>query len=184
MNAPFAALVLLAATPYEPDARVDYLKSALEAVESSSVKTREQAYKAVVTLEATTCSSQFERLAVECLITNSRRWCAKRPKAEAASCPLLMDVVVANVLAEKEHLTTTQRYDIMREHKDYRTEMSRQVRRIQATIAADFELRTGTSAFTIPGRIDRYCLSRADESDLSWQSCAAVLVWFIGTSHE
>lgn len=183
-----ALLALLLSAPpaatYQPEARVEYLKGALEAVRATPPKTREQAYKAVVTLEATTCASQFDRLKVECLMSSAAKWCKKRPKAEAASCPLLMDVVIGNVLAEKEHLTRAQRYEIMRAHKDYRSEVARQIRRIQASIAADFELRTGVEAFPIPARIDRYCLARADESDLSWQSCSSVLVWFIGTAND
>ena len=65
-------LLVLAAPPaspkadvYQPESRIEYLSQALEAVRATDAKTQEQAYKFLGTLEATSCASEFDRLAVE-----------------------------------------------------------------------------------------------------------------------
>jgi hypothetical protein len=181
------ALLLLAgdhpaaAASYERSTRVAYVQSALEAVRNTKTETLDQAYNYLSAMERSACSSAVERRRVDCLITAARRHCRTRPRAEAPSCALYADVIASNVLAEKQLLTTEQRYEMMRRQKDYRSALKAYVRRVQGTLATDFKLatRSGPAAPELADHIDRYCLATADVSNLSWQTCVTSLVWFI-----
>jgi hypothetical protein len=99
-------------------------------------------------------------------------------------CTLALDIVVSNVLSERQLVSTERRYELMRKNKDYRAAIYDEVRRVQGAQAVEFRLSAGRleDARALGEAIDAYCLASADVSDLSWQSCAAGLVWFIGTS--
>jgi hypothetical protein len=58
------------------------------------------------------------------------------------------------------------------------------VRRLQGALTVDFRLSAGplTDASALGAAIDAYCLATSDLTNLSWQSCASGIVWFIGTS--
>lgn len=184
-----SALALLAsaalaagATPahtYDAAHRAAHLEAALNAVRAASPAFLSQAYEYASAMERGACSSGVERLKVECLMTAARRFC----KPKDAGCPLVMDVVVSNVLAEAHFVPTERRYEIMKEHRDYRAEVARELRRIQGALAVDFQLRGAEApARPLPAQIDAYCVTAADKTHLSWQACAASLVWFIATA--
>jgi hypothetical protein len=168
---------------YEPKARAEYLDAALSAVKSTDPKTLDKARSTVASFSGSTCASQFLRLRLDCLVEASERWCRARPKSETAACPKVMDLAVDDFLAEEELVPRDRRLEIMRA-PDYRKKMDAEVRSVEGEIAADFQLRTAHDGGdpALAARIDRYCLARADASELSWQSCAGALVWFIGTS--
>jgi hypothetical protein len=164
---------------YAPAVRVDYVQSALAAVRGARAESLEQAYNYLSAMERSACAAGAEWRRVDCLISAARRHCGGRPPAEARSCTLYADVIVSNLLAEKHLVSTQQRYAMMRQ-KDYRRALKIYVRRLQGTLATDFKLATRTAGAALPGDIDRYCRTTADVSHLSWQSCVAALVWFIG----
>jgi hypothetical protein len=115
------------------------------------------------------------------MMVATRRYCHDRGDAEARRCPAYMDVVVSNVLADERLIPPDERYRIVRENVDYRPALARELRRIQGTLAVDFRLRTGEAQDdgALAAKIDGYCLSSADETKLSYQSCVSSLVWFI-----
>jgi hypothetical protein len=109
------------------------------------------------------------------------RYCQERGDAEAPRCRLLMDVVVGNILADERLIPTEKRYRIMRDNKDYRRALDKELRRLQGILAVDFRLATGEAKddHELAAKIDRYCLANADESSLPYQMCVSSLVWFI-----
>ena len=187
MTTVLTLIALLAGPPaatssaYAPEARVAYLDEALDAVKQSDAKTLAKAKATVVTLSNSTCGSQFRRLRADCLVTASQRAC----EGKAKSCARVMDLAVSNFLGEEELIPRDRRLEIMR-GADFRKRLDAEVESAQGTIAADFALRTSRDAAkqSLSTRIDRYCLSRADASELSWQSCAGALVWFIGSNPQ
>lgn len=173
------ALVLAAdPAPYARAQRVAYLEAALEAVRGARPELLTQGAEYAGVMERGACASPAVRLKVECLMTAARKFC----KGKEASCPAVMDVVVSNALAEGQLVSTERRYDIMREHRDWRAELARELRRLQGSLAVDFKLRTAgaPAADSLGSRIDGYCVAAADKSHLAWQVCASSLVWFIG----
>ncbi len=166
---------------YETSARVPYLEAALAAVREAKPAVLDQAYSYLSAMDRGACAAgNNERLHTDCLITAARRFCRTGGKPEGGRCPLFMDVIASNVMAERELIPEEQRYAMMQKTKDYRVELLRQVRRLQGSLAVELGLSAGTRGAAAPGEIDRYCLATADKSRLSWQSCAAALVWFIG----
>jgi hypothetical protein len=111
-------------------------------------------------------------------MTASRKYCQKK----AASCLPLLDVVVSGVLAERRFVPTDKRLEIMKQTRDWRPEVVREVKRIQGALALDFRLHMGSAddSATLAKWVDAYCLSSADQTSIPWQACAASLVWFIG----
>ncbi len=181
-----AALVLLLAlgagpgTRYDGPSRVRHLQAALESIQQASPAVLDQAYTYLVAMERGACASDNGRLHTDCLITASRRFCRTGGKAEGERCPLFMDVIASNVMAERELVSDAERYEMMRTQKDYRRELVRRVKRLQGALAVELGLAAGARRASAPEEVDRYCLATADKSRLSWQSCAAALLWFIG----
>jgi hypothetical protein len=179
-------LLLLAAAPaataYAPAQRDADLEATLEAVKRTPKDVLVQAYQYVAVYERGTCNAPSERLRLECMMTAARRFCQKRPAAEAKDCGLTLDVVVTNLLAEKRLVPNEKRYDIMRRARDWRREVMRELKRQQGELAVDFRLRMGDFASTqeLARKIDRYCLQPPESAGLSWQVCAASLIWFVG----
>jgi hypothetical protein len=182
-----AALSTAAAGAAEPlpthraDLRVAYLAGALAAVRDTPAETLAQGNEYARSLVRGACSSSVQRLEVECLMTAARRYCQNRGAAEAARCDLYMDIVASNVLADQQLISSDRRYEIMRRFKDWRRALARETSRFQGALAAQFRLRMGAADDDagMAKRIDQFCLTTSDETNLAWQSCAAALVWFV-----
>jgi hypothetical protein len=101
-----------------------------------------------------------------------------------------MDVLISNVLADERLIPPLRRYQIMRANKDYREALHRELRRLQGVLAVDFRLQAGLDEGdddddNMAMRLDRFCLSSSDDTNLAWQTCVSSLVWFIyGESRE
>jgi hypothetical protein len=180
--------MLLAGAPadYAKEARVAYLREALAAVEAADPEVLSAAVDYVSAMERNACTSEIDRLRVDCLITSARRWCRTKQGAKDRACPMYSDIAVTNVLSEKHLISAEERYEIMRRSKNFREEMRRVVRRQHGALALDFSLASRTCAPSdgacLAAKIDDYCAAAADVKNLSWQSCTAALVWFIGTN--
>jgi len=179
---PLIIAAVIAATPparYEEAVRAAHLEQALTAIQEAKPAVLNQGQAYASAMERSACSSDNERLRADCLITAARRFCKSGAgRAEGKRCPLFMDVIASNVLAERELISTAQRYQIMRREKDFRKAINRQLQHRYGTLAV--ELRLAGSEGPLGARIDRFCQATADRSNLAWQTCAAALVWFIG----
>lgn len=179
-------LVLVASTaqadpPYAAAARVTHIEGALEAVEKTPPEVTQQGIEYAKSIARGACSAGSQRLRIECLMIALQKYCKDRGDAELPRCRFLMDVVASNVLADERLIPTEKRYRIMRDNKDYRTALARELRRIQGNLAVELRLATGDAPDdkTLAKNIDRYCLANADESSLPYQMCVSSLVWFI-----
>jgi hypothetical protein len=166
---------------YRVDARVAHIRGALAALGETAPAELQQGIELARALERGACSAGAYRLRVECLLVAMKRYCHDRGGAEAQRCPRIMDVIASNVLADERLIPPEKRYQIIRENQDYRPALARELSRIQGTLAVDFRLQTGDAEDldTMAANIDRYCLTSADETKLSYQACASSLVWFI-----
>jgi hypothetical protein len=182
------ALVVVGAIPavadetHRADQRQAQIERALAAVRQTPPATLEQQTTYAHVLARGACASSVERLAVECLMTASRRYC--HGKSDTQRCTDGMDVIVSNLLGEEQLIPIDKRYQIMTHSKDYRRELAHELRRVQGALAVDLRLRMGDAAgddTRLAGNIDRYCLATGDEHDLAWPTCVSSLVWFIGT---
>jgi hypothetical protein len=169
-----------ASASYDRQHRVTHLRDALDAVQTSDAQTLARQVEYVAALERGACAAASARLRVECLIAAGQRYCRRHD----ARCALTMDIVVASALAEDQLVPPEARYQLMQKNKDYRQAVRREVQRLQGSLAVDYRLRMGeaTDSFTQASHIDTYCRATADKSSLSWQTCAAELVWFIATA--
>ncbi len=168
--------------PFGAEARVSHIAAALTAVgEASPGALKEEADYARV-LERGACSAGTERLRAECLLIAAQHYCHDRTDAEATRCPLTMDVILSNVLADRRLIPSAKRYEIIRANTDYRPALAREVVRIQGTIAVDFRLHSSGSndPHATAADIDHYCLAGGSEATLTYPACVSSLVWFIG----
>jgi hypothetical protein len=178
-------LVLLA---YAPDARRTYLSEAIVAIRSADPEKLNDAANYLRTMDRNKCRSAFRRLRVQCLIEAAARNCRSLGDADRKrECTLYSDIIVTSVIAENQMIDEERRYEIMQRYPDYRTALRAEARRLHGTLAADFRLSEHYSCepgdtTCLAGAIDSYCSARADQQNLSWQHCAAGLVWFIGTA--
>jgi hypothetical protein len=165
---------------YAVERRVSFIAGALAAVRTTPPEALQAAADYARTLAHGACSAGVQRLRVECLMTAARRYCRDRA-AEGGRCEQYMDVLAANVLADEQLIPPAQRYQIMRHSKDYRHALARELGRIQGALAVDFRLRMGPAGddSAMAQKIDRYCVTTADETNLAWQTCVAALVWYV-----
>jgi hypothetical protein len=168
--------------PYAASARAAYLKDVLSALKAAPPSELKQGLEYARAMEQGACSAGAERLRVDCLVVAVRRYCHDHPGESGQRCPFLMDAVVSRVLAEAELIPTDERYRIVRENEDYRPALAREIHRIQGTLAVQLRLREGLreeDLGALAAGIDHFCLSYADETRLSYQTCAVSLAWFI-----
>jgi hypothetical protein len=107
-------------------------------------------------------------------------------RGRGAALQLALDVIVSNVIADEQLISSEKRYQIMRAYKDYRRRLAEERRRLQGALAVDFRLRTGDGdddAHLAPA-IDHYCLTYADETNLAWPACVSSLVWFMRADED
>ncbi len=167
---------------YRPPARVAHIQEALAALRDAPPAALQQGIDYARTLSQGACSAGVERLRIECMMVATRRYCHDRGgAADAQRCAAYMDVVVSDVLAAERLIPPDKRYQIVRENVDYRPALARELHRIQGTLAVDFRLRTGEARDDgdLAAKIDGYCLSSGDETNLPYQICVSSLVWFI-----
>lgn len=174
-----SVLFLLLAV-YSGDERVARLQALIEAAQRTPGDTLVRAYEQASLSERGACAAGNRRIRVDCMIAAAKKHC--EAQTNTADCLAYADVIVSNVLAEQQWVPTARRYEIMQQTKDWRREVAREIRRMQAALAADLRLRTKGSLEGTPSlarAIDSYCAGSAFETGLSWQICASSLVWFI-----
>lgn len=177
-------MIFLFLALYTGDERVARLELLLEVARRTPAEVLARAHEQVIVSERGACAAGTQRIRTDCLIAAARKACEAQPNV--ADCLAYHDVIVSNVLAEQQWVPTARRYEIMAQTKNWRGEVAREVRRMQAALAADLRLKTaGSLEETKPlaKAIDAYCASSAFETGLSWQICASSLVWFIGPRH-
>jgi hypothetical protein len=169
------------AQPYRADLRVAYVERTLAAIAEEPPAMLQQGLDYARTLSRGSCSGGEPRLRVECLAVALQRYCRDLGGAEATRCPLYMDVLVSNVLADEHLIPPGRRYQIVQSNADYRSALAAELARIQGRLAVDFRLATGEARdrADLAAKIDRYCLSSADDTKFSYQTCVSSLVWFI-----
>jgi hypothetical protein len=167
--------------PYRAEARVAHIERVLAAVVETPRSLLLQGRDYARTLARGACSAGEQRLRVECMMVAVQRYCHDLGGAEVARCPLAMDVVVSNVLADENLIPLERRYEIVQANADSRGALAAELRRIQGRLAVDFRLATGDARTSnvLAANIDRYCLATADTTKFSYQTCVSSLVWFI-----
>jgi hypothetical protein len=172
--------------PYRAEARIAHIESTLAAITETPPGLLQQGLDYARTLARGACSAGAQRLRVECLMVAVQRYCHDLGAAEAARCPLTMDVLLSNVLADESLIPIERRYQIVQANADSRPALAAELRRIQGRLAVDFRLATGDarSRSALAIAMDRYCLATADDTSLSYQTCVSSLVWFIEETSE
>lgn len=167
--------------PFGAETRAAHIAATLTAVAAASPAALKEEADYARVLAGGACSAGTQRLRVECLLIAAEHYCHDRTDAEAARCPLTMDVILSNVLADARLLPAAKRYEIIRANADYRPALAREIRRIQGILAVDFRLHsTGAEApAAMAADIDRYCLAGGSEATLTYPACVSSLVWFI-----
>jgi hypothetical protein len=161
--------------------RVAHIEQTLAAIAATPPALLQQGVEYARLLARGACSAGAQRLRVECLMVAVQRYCRDLGGADAVRCPLTMDVVVSNVLADEHLIPFERRYQIVHENADYRPALAAELERIQGSLAVDFRLATGDARdpSALAANIDRYCLATADDTKFSYQTCVSSLVWFI-----
>jgi hypothetical protein len=183
--------VALAAAPersYDDTSRSARLITELTAVRSTDLGTLENTVRYVQAMKINTCSSSFQRLAIDCLVQQTRKNCrGHSSKEERQTCRHYSDVIVVNALSEPFFVTTEERFQIMESHADFRAALRRRLDLRYGELATSFRLWDGyacdeADTACIGHAIDTYCMDHADTANVSWQHCAAALVWFTGVA--
>jgi hypothetical protein len=177
-----AAVCLLAASGHAVEThgaaeRVAWIERALAALRATPPEALAEATRYAQVMSRSSCASETERLAIECLMTAMRQYCRKK----GDSCTLVFDVILARLLGDAQRIPVEKRYQIMTRKRDYHRELERESRQLAGALAVDFRLRTGParSDAQLARNLDQYCLTASDDNEMPWQACVSSLVWFI-----
>lgn len=188
-----AALVVLALcagdmrSHAEPrPARAAYIADLIEALRGIDHATLENTRKYIQIVERNKCQAPEMTLRVGCLLEAAGQNCKQLPGDARERCRRASDVIATNLLAERVFVPDDVRYQIMSKQRDARSAIARELYRRYAALVAEFamsEVFPGPRADTaaLATGIDRFCTDVAGTRDLSWQYCAAAIVWFVAS---
>jgi hypothetical protein len=176
-------------TVYERSERQRHLVGALDALNLVDRATLVDVYRYIHVVERNQCQAPLESLKVGCLLEAARRNCRQRARDRRAACHVISDVIITNQLSAENFVPRRVRYHIMRDYSDYQPALRRELRRRHAVLAVEFRLAAGERgnshrSVVLAAAVDDYCRAFARDHHLSWQHCAAALVWFVATSHR
>jgi len=187
MRRVLVAIVVVAAvaTAHAERDRRAYVARALAAVRSLGDAGRTKLDRDLYAAARTRCHADDETPASSCLIEAARGVCATD-----ATCLAAADVIATNLRGTNELLDDAARMRILRKAHDYRAELTAELSRRYAVLAAELVL-TGDRADPAAA-IDQLC-TRRDETihaceagatacipSVPWSRCVAMLVWFVG----
>jgi hypothetical protein len=168
------------------DQRVAYVAGLVDAIRGSDPAMLVNTTKYIQVVERNKCQAPEQSLRVGCILEAASRNCRQATKELREQCLRASDVIVTNRLSERFFLPKDVRYQIVSKHRDYRTALARELVRRHAVLVAEFAMsrhfpggRADSAA--LAAGIEGYCREIAGTRDLSWQYCAAAVVWFIGT---
>jgi hypothetical protein len=168
------------------DQRVAYIAGLLDAIESTEHTELTNTSTYIYTVERNKCQAPVESLRVGCLLEAAARNCRQRPAAAQKRRERASDVIITNRLSETQFLPEDVRYQLMDNHRDYRSAFERELEGRYAVLVAELVTSPhfpGSRAdnTALSAGIEGYCRELAGRQALSWQYCVAAVVWFIGT---
>ena len=162
-----------------------YIARVLEAVRSLGEAGRTKLDRDIYEIARTRCRADDTTPTPTCLIDASRAMCGFD-----ARCLSAADVIATNLRGTNELLDDAARMRILRKSRDYRADLTAELRRRYAVLAAELVL-AGPRADEAAA-IDELCTKRDREiracepgakaciASVPWSRCVAMLVWFVG----
>jgi hypothetical protein len=165
------------APSYGREQRVAYLEQALGAVRAMAPAEIAALEDALQAGARNRCKASYGQPPVSCLLQVANAYCQARPAAERPGCHLVADVALTNQLGESELVDERTRIKLMNASAGFRAAMRAELRARYAALAAEMTL---TATGTRPAdQIDELCTGT--RRTLTWQRCAAAIIWYIGT---
>ncbi len=191
-----------ASTSYTADARTAYVARALTAMHSlgPAALRLETSLSDAARKRCATRSDQPPRL--PCLLDLAQKTCAAAAAAAeyggAETCAAAADVILVNLRSAVELLDEATRVRLVRSSTDYHAAQLTALRARYAALAAELVIEDPDASAEQPASassIDRFCAGRDYRAEpprckqpsptcvpsLSWQRCAAALVWLVTT---
>jgi hypothetical protein len=166
--------------------RVAYVASLLEAIRGSDPAMLLNTTRYIQVVERNKCQAPEQSLRVGCILEAASRNCRQATKELREQCLRVSDVIVTNRLSEHLFLPKDVRYQIVSRQRDYRTALARELLRRHALLVAELAMSRHfpggrADGLALAAGIEGHCRDIAGTRNLSWQHCAAAVVWFIGT---
>lgn len=159
---------------YARDRRVAYLDRALSALRALGAGGRDALEEELHAGARRRCRADRRPPSIPCLLELADATCGARPAEARAPCHLAADVVLTNQLSENELVDEATRGRLAA--GSYRAGMRAALAARRRALAADMVLSPAGRGEDVPARIDRFC---ASGGDLTWQRCAAALLWYV-----
>jgi len=181
----FAMFTVAHADPPRP-ARGAYIAELIDAIRATDHATLANTRKYLQIVERNKCQASATTLRVGCLLEAAAQNCKPLPADARERCQRTSDVIATNLLSERVFVPNDVRYQLMSKQRDARTAIARELHRRYAALVAELAMsdhfpgpRADSAALGVA--IDGFCTEVAGTRDLSWQYCAAAIVWFVAT---
>ncbi|MFW7379994.1 MAG: hypothetical protein ACOH5I_14365 [Oligoflexus sp.] len=173
----------LLASNFNRDERAAYLVQAIQAIDHLDQAFIKDSIN-FVDLLSRQCGSSFVEIKVSCLVESSRTYCLQKSKNLQEHCHRLMDIVMTNRIQESHFLSKRERYEIMRDHKNFRRVFDQRLAQRYGALTTHFVMspfftcRDKTQPCFVTS-LDQFCQHMNAEGQITWQTCAAAIVWFV-----
>jgi hypothetical protein len=175
--------------PYAEPARVSKITRSMTAFKGPGAKEAENLSHYLSSLARGACRSDDDALLAACLVEQAKRNCASLSGGARNRCPALSDVIVTNVVNEKQFVSREERFALLQKSgaTSFDAAYGKIVLRKYALIATEYLLTqpdcpVSSKNTCLARSIDEYCLKHADIRNLPWQGCVSSIIWFLGTS--
>lgn len=167
---------------YVRDARVAYIGGALAAIDRLGPAGLDARYREVLQGSRSVCRADFAEPTLSCMLGMAQDQCAALPADQRADCQVMSDVIVTNMLGEKEFISDAERLGLMNEGDNFRNALLVMLRDRYAPLVTGLALSPGFhSGEGLAPAIDEFCEVYTSTRYLVWQRCVAAILWYIGT---
>ena len=133
------------------------------------------------------CRSSIINLKLQCLIKRMNIYCNKMSGKRRRQCNYISDTVIVNKLSENDHLTSRERFFLLKQKGSHEEKMSDALMKKYSNIAAKLSLSNFLECYEVnqacfAHSINNFCTEYNYKGELGWQSCVSSLIWFIAIS--
>ncbi len=166
---------------FTEQARMRYIRGALSALRTTSAAEQAAIADKIHLGARTTCTAGASEPSVRCLLGVARAVCRSRSAPEP--CSMVADLVMTNLMGEKQAVPSKVRLTLMNHADGYRASLSRHLMGRYAILVARLSLAPGfDQGAGLATSIDGFCRTLIRKRSTTWGRCVSAIVWYIGTS--
>ncbi|NRA45279.1 MAG: hypothetical protein HRU09_10025 [Oligoflexales bacterium] len=172
---------------WSDEKKVNYIGNSLVSLIETPVDRIKKIQKQLGVENRSSCRSSIINLKLQCLMKRMNIYCNKMTGKRRRQCRYISDTVIVNKLSENDHLTSRERFFLLKQKGSHEEKMSDALMKKYSNIAAKLSLSNFLECYEVNHEcfahsINNFCTEFNFKGELGWQSCVSSLLWFIAIS--